>query len=598
MKFSILIHLLSFILFSNFVSSQPLNGLKKLTVVWKKPVISVKDLKDYNDWKAKQDSLYPNTDNSVKINNYFWKLPSWISTHDLTEKKVTLSSTSSLDTLNNQNTKSGQLKLNCTTTALDVRKSPDKIVTMNPDVGKLWPGALLQGNGIEGGLGSLAEVPIRKRAPLMIALDIPSQTIAKYIENPDGTSVKIAIAELLLDAKNKNIPYANNIYFYGAKTEKLEESLFNLGFSINYMGAEAKGNLSIAKSSTQNSATFYIVQRAFSVFIVPPASPARWFSHEFTMLDLNDQLNSGTISNTNLPVYISNISYGRILIFNVVSNTSADSIIAAVSASYMGFSGSSDYKYAALLKNSSINATGLGGRLDDVVEVLRSGKILDYFNRETDILTLQPIFYQFSNLVNGTNAKFVETTKYNLKECTPLPNSAVDIGDEAYVKIEGIKVLNDCDWGITDDHLADVFGEINVDGDNAWIRNDSDQGKLDDIGNGQILNIKDHRLYFTGNESNANNEGYPEIRIDNSKKILYDDNNSDGFSINGLLGDWDPIGGYSLNQGFDVIIPYSEFKNKYNQRLRISVSSDPGSNCNMEVLYKIIKVRDIYKYVP
>lgn len=42
---------------------------------------------------------------------------------------------------------------------------------MNPDFSILFPGSILQGNGISGGLGSLAEFPVRMRSPLRIFTD-------------------------------------------------------------------------------------------------------------------------------------------------------------------------------------------------------------------------------------------------------------------------------------------------------------------------------------------------------------------------------------------------------------------------------------------
>ena len=59
----------------------------------------------------------------------------------------------------------------CTSTPYSLTQTPEKVVTLNPDVEVLWPGSLLQGSGYVGGIGSLAELPVRQRAPIRLSID-------------------------------------------------------------------------------------------------------------------------------------------------------------------------------------------------------------------------------------------------------------------------------------------------------------------------------------------------------------------------------------------------------------------------------------------
>ena len=60
--------------------------------------------------------------------------------------------TSELVEIADSDAPAGVIKYDCTTTPYTLTANPDKIVTLNPDVGKLWLGGLLQGSGYAGGL--------------------------------------------------------------------------------------------------------------------------------------------------------------------------------------------------------------------------------------------------------------------------------------------------------------------------------------------------------------------------------------------------------------------------------------------------------------
>lgn len=140
--------------------------------------------------------------------------------------------------------------------------------------------------------------------------------------------------------------------------------------------------------ANENTVTFYFVQRAFSVGVVTPASPAHFFNNQFTYADLQ-QINQGTIAPNNIPVYVAGVSYGRILLFTLTSTSSADSIKAAVTASYTTIaSGSLDYKYKQILSSSRMTIAALGGSVTDAENLIRNGNIGDFFKNNTDIRTM------------------------------------------------------------------------------------------------------------------------------------------------------------------------------------------------------------------
>ncbi|MEI7996719.1 MAG: PAN domain-containing protein [Methylococcaceae bacterium] len=193
--------------------------------------------------------LSPNIVNN--IDDYFLTLPSWSSTHPLSsdvfqptgagaKDDSTVLPDPKLDPANS----SGQSRYSCTTTPYTLTKTPDKIVTFNPDMGKLWLGGLLQGNGYSGGLGSLAELPIRQRAPLKIYIDLLGQGVVETVDAPDAASVQQGIASLVQRASSSGVPVGTLIDYVKHESSTNDETALNFGLSVKYMAVDVKSKFS------------------------------------------------------------------------------------------------------------------------------------------------------------------------------------------------------------------------------------------------------------------------------------------------------------------------------------------------------------------
>jgi len=99
----------------------------------------------------------------------------------------------------------------CVTTPYSITRTPDKIITMNPDSEILWPGSLLQGKGYAEGLGSLAELPIRERAPLQISIDLLTANNTMTVTNPNLATINQAIGSLIETAHNAGHSAGSNV---------------------------------------------------------------------------------------------------------------------------------------------------------------------------------------------------------------------------------------------------------------------------------------------------------------------------------------------------------------------------------------------------
>src|SRR5690606_21337317 len=112
----------------------------------------------------------------------------------------------------------GRTTYRCTTTPYKITQTPDKIVTMDPDVNVLWLGALLQGRGYKDGIGSLAEWAVRERAPLRVSIDFLTGSNSRQVDRPDLASVNQAIGELVQEAQSAGHRGGSSVSYKMQKT--------------------------------------------------------------------------------------------------------------------------------------------------------------------------------------------------------------------------------------------------------------------------------------------------------------------------------------------------------------------------------------------
>ncbi|NNE44948.1 MAG: hypothetical protein HKN12_12135, partial [Gemmatimonadetes bacterium] len=216
----------------------------------------------------------------------------------------------------------GATEYSCTTTPYSITDTPDRLATFNPDSEIMWLGALLQGKGHRDGLGSLAELPIRQRAPIKVFTDLLTEANAETVENPDAQSISTAIGKLIEQAEAAGHNAGSKISFDMKQTHSLQQAAIFLGFSARYMSTQVEGELSYEQEREENTLTAYFVQQMFTTSMVLPQTPGDVFSDDFTAARMQEQVDLGRMGPDNLPTFISNIVWGRMLMLTMTSTHS------------------------------------------------------------------------------------------------------------------------------------------------------------------------------------------------------------------------------------------------------------------------------------
>ena len=356
----------------------------------------------------------------------------------------------------------GTSEYNCTSDEYSLTDSPKELIAIDPDVPIMWLGNLIQGDS-HLKVGSLAELSIDERAPININIDLLIGDNSRRVTKPSLTTVNAAIGDLVANAVAVGHEASSNVFFTSKEAHSTVQTSLDLGFTAEYLGGSAEGSLSVDKQGNQSTFFAYFLQDAFTVSMELPTSPHDMVTDDFSQSALDDLKRRGQIADNNPPLYISSMTYGRVLIYKMTSSYESSRIQAALSASYNGLTGGgggySEAELRATLAEAKIEIASFGGNQASVEALIRSGQLRDYFTGDTKLTSMTPISFELRNLQDNTIAEIARTTNYDLKKCAYVGDTRPPVGETIKIYLDRVRIPFDCDGGID---KGDIFGRFDV----------------------------------------------------------------------------------------------------------------------------------------
>ncbi len=310
----------------------------------------------------------------------------------------------------------------CKYTDYSLTKVPEKFVALNPNADVLWPGSLVQGKSMAGGI--LDPVPV-KRAPGTITLTLASGgggPFFKKMDEPSLSSATQAQNEILANYTGKTPAKFSYSFQSIYSSEQLAVAVDANVEGTNWSAAAA---LSVDKKDEKSRYLIQFSQEYFTMAFDAPQGAAGVFAKGVTAEDLAPYAAAG-----NPPVYVSGVTYGRIFYILFESASSSLDLEAAVKGSYSGpsISGSvaASASWKTTINESTVKAFGLGGNAELAINAVTGNdqfeKIRTFlvsganFDKENPGV---PISYTIRNLTDSSQVKLALTTEYTAKDCVP-----------------------------------------------------------------------------------------------------------------------------------------------------------------------------------
>lgn len=306
----------------------------------------------------------------------------------------------------------------CTTQRLQETRQYDRIVAYAANSDSMFPGALIGADSVLTGLFRQIVLP---RAPATISVSLENLGGDKQavIADPSLSSYRSALASIL-DAEITGSTPAN---LYSEIEEVHSENQLNMALGIQ--ASWALGVASLRSSfnwSTQAVRSRHVVrytQTYYTVDLDAPAAPSALFAPTVRLSDITDK-----IDEERPPVYVSSVTYGRMVLFTFESQYSAQEMSAALEFAYAGgvdVKGDVSVTYKDMISQSNITAFILGGDAGTAAQTIDSYDALISFIKAGGNYSRQspgaPIAYKLSYLKDNSPARMSFTTDYEVKDC-------------------------------------------------------------------------------------------------------------------------------------------------------------------------------------
>ena len=306
----------------------------------------------------------------------------------------------------------------CTEREASITRNPQDLVMFSPDREIMWLGSLVQGRHHRDGLGSLLELPIRQRAPLTVTIDLLFSDNQRVVPRPDVASVGQAVGELIDRAELAQHGAGSSIFFSQTESHSFEQASLSVGLSTKYFGPTVRASFQGSRTDSTSTLLATFTQRMFTTSVVLPQTPAEFFSDELTPDLLQVQIDRGNLGPDNLPVFVSSIAWGRMLLVQMTSTHSLDSMKTALSVSAGKDSVGGQFEYAELMDESQFTVAAIGGHAQAAIDLIKSGELASYFDEDAPLTSARPLSYVLRNLGDNAIAKVSETTEYTIRECS------------------------------------------------------------------------------------------------------------------------------------------------------------------------------------
>ncbi|TMQ07092.1 MAG: hypothetical protein E6J91_36385 [Deltaproteobacteria bacterium] len=367
----------------------------------------------------------------------------------------------------------------CTTQNLKETRQYDRIVAYAANSDSMYLGALISADSVNSGLFTQVVLP-RAPATISVSLENLAGTKQAVIKDPSLSAYREALSGIL-DAAITGSTSAN---LYSEIEQVHSENQLNMALGIQASwGLGVESLRSSFKWSDQEIRSRYVVrytQAYYTVDLDAPSSPSALLAPVVTFDDVASKMDA-----QHPPVYVSSVTYGRMVLFTFESQYSAEEMSAALDFAYSGgvdVKGDVSVTYKDILSQSKITAYILGGDAGSAVQTIDSYDALITFIKSGGNYSRQspgaPIAYKLSYLRDNSPARMSFTTDYTVKDC-------VRVSQRVQVTLQSIQVEQASDG--VGDHTLEVYGQITAQGTDAQMLFNKDGSHHVSIGQGQLF---------------------------------------------------------------------------------------------------------------
>jgi thiol-activated cytolysin len=363
----------------------------------------------------------------------------------------------------------------CSTQDYKETRQYDKIVAYAANSQSLWPGALVAGDAITSGLFTPI-VMDRKPLSFSVSLENIAGTRSATIDDPSLSRFRDALGKIL--ASDVTGATAADIYSEIEEVHSKEQLAIALGAKVDWLSGGVSASFDWSNTSAKSRYVVKYAQAYYTVDVDAFGAPSDTIGDKVPLEEVQAKMPAGSP-----PLYVSSVTYGRMVLFTFESEYSAQELGAALDFVYHGgvdVSGSTSVTYEEMLSKTKITAYILGGAGGDAAMAIDSYQgLLDFIHSGGDYSKDSPgapIAYKLAYLTDNAPARLSFTDDYTVKTCER-------VSQKVLVKLKSIQV-EDAGGDAGDD--LELYGRIWTSGVAAQTLFDRGEGDAVTIHQGQM----------------------------------------------------------------------------------------------------------------
>ncbi|MBT2468363.1 thiol-activated cytolysin family protein [Streptomyces sp. ISL-66] len=209
--------------------------------------------------------------------------------------------------------------------------------------------------------------------------------------------------------------------------------LLDFGISARYLTISGDAQASLEQHSEETTIYAMLWHEAYNV-VCDTITPHNVFREDVTLEQLKEY--QPRLGPGNPPVYVRSVTYGRYLVLAFHSKVNSSLAEAALQFGFTGkvadVSGHASTAVESVLKESHLTVLAVGGRMENIEQLLKDQKLVSSFSGKDSPLTVGecvPIRYTLAALADGETAEIPETVEY--AETTVTEDFAFEISDQS-----------------------------------------------------------------------------------------------------------------------------------------------------------------------
>lgn len=318
----------------------------------------------------------------------------------------------------------------------EIRELGNRIL-LSPHTGVIYPGALVQGKDLEIGRFTPITIP---RAQGEITLDgLKLQPNARYtgsVNEVSNANITEAIQAILSEGVTGT---ASNFSYSVEQSDSYESLLYKIGLDARYdfLGGSAglKSSYANRKIERKNFVLLKFQQAYYRVSFTTPESPTSVFRDGVNFRDPENQ-----IDEDNPPLYVSDVTYGRMVFLLAESDYSSEDVQFALDAAFKGWGAdvktNFDLSAQEIMSRTKVVYQVLGGDAGLMLEPINTASPQEMFESVKEAIANKevanfgpnspgvPIAYTLRYLSTRQIARMSYSVTYGKKECTTVGGDA------------------------------------------------------------------------------------------------------------------------------------------------------------------------------